>query len=656
MSNTNQQSRVTASARAIAAAFGPESALCYVTADTDLPNQESVLASVRTEALTNHVCGDCNTHMTTASYIEHPYCVNCRSVNLKATLQNAKVAASLKGDDQLGAVACDSCHMLSVVDNRVLSSTKGRIYCTACGTGMKLLAQEPAPVQAAAATTPQPAQASVPQPQAPQPKKEDTVTAAATPTPTQAAAPVIASTQVVKAESAESGIPDSPTDDRTGQTPTADEPKPMTLDQGSQPTTEPVMKTDEDAMPPVSTDKGGSQPVDEGEDRTRPESHSEQAFFDDVDTDLSDLDLEGDANSIGDAADQGWSEPMFNDVPGITPAGGDYIISQDGETVGDDMRIVPENDMALAASDDLSMEEDDPDFDFPEEAAVGDPMLDAMGLDDTVKCAFFVSAGKSLLAMKQQHVVARLTPQRAGRNADVMHTEGFQNAIIMHAQSQGLRKALASLGFKPVRVPVLTAHSAQARITAANELARDKLTKEREQFARCLSLAAAAIARGMLKSENPLQASIAAEFSKLGMSNAGRVAATLMRDSGIAYAKELTKHATALAALSPAGRKEIETVLGMVQEAVTADTHSDEMPNNEYPDMPDQASVVARLLEPGVRETSAPQSGGRQVAALLSRSTIERAQRIADDDAAAEAHAILTGQRTLASLYGNSDR
>lgn len=121
-------------------------------------------------------------------------------------------------------------------------------------------------------------------------------------------------------------------------------------------------------------------------------------------------------------------------------------------------------------------------------------------------------------------VVATLVAADAGDNADMMETQEFARVVAHTISKQGLKKACASLGFKPVKakVPIGKVVSAQvekALAEKAKELSA-KLESVHQDFAQATEISAAGFAKNFWKdASDPLKNALITELSTLGVRN-----------------------------------------------------------------------------------------------------------------------------------------
>lgn len=201
-------------------------------------------------------------------------------------------------------------------------------------------------------------------------------------------------------------------------------------------------------------------------------------------------------------------------------------------------------------------------------SAIGEPLMDSLGLDDTTESLSLMSvASGTVIAMKGIHTVAYANAKTAGKNADILERPAFEKALLISASSVGMRKALAQLGFAPVKVkPVDAAVVSREVVQAKSQFLADQ-SKKQQVFTDSMALAAVGLSRNLWRgTENPLRAALEAKFVDLGVRNPKAVTSKLLSANGLAYSKTIVAIATKLAAMSATARKEYAEMLDLVED------------------------------------------------------------------------------------------
>ena len=276
-------------------------------------------------------------------------------------------------------------------------------------------------------------------------------------------------------------------------------------------------------------------------------------------------------------------------------------------------------------------------------AAGGEPLIDAMELNDTPEGLEFMSKAGTLLAMKGAHVVAFARAADVGQNADILHSPEFAKAVVMTASRLGARKALARMGFKNIRVKPTDVKASNRAIAVAKSEFATTARKKEEVFADCLAIAAAGLAKGLFKNfKDPIRAAVELQLQSSMNVRASKVMASrIMSENGMEYAKSLIMLANKLSGMTAQTRKEYADMLDLIDDgtelALTAS--ADEMPENDYSEQTsgvddgedvtdaseDLDSVQSRLTTAALLMPSnrlATGGNGRRVSASASASAI----------------------------------
>ena len=243
----------------------------------------------------------------------------------------------------------------------------------------------------------------------------------------------------------------------------------------------------------------------------------------DDDDDEDDLgDLPDDVENVVDATlDEGeLSETemsAFDDMVDETSseiAPSDVDFEDAGSEINEEEQEILDDAMTVSGNDPFSMDEAEiaePEYDE------GTPVADVLGMDDDEEDVMLVSQGASVVAMKGMVSIATLSPKRAGDNLSHMHSKAFQDAVVALAKSKGLRKALATLRFKPIKIKTMTIAQANERVKAAEAKAAASLTAYKKDFRESLVLAAVGLDRGKWSDgDSPMVKSLATALQGVG--------------------------------------------------------------------------------------------------------------------------------------------
>ena len=328
-------------------------------------------------------------------------------------------------------------------------------------------------------------------------------------------------------------------------------------------------------------------------------------FSDDDIDDLSEND-EARINSGGLDNFKGKQAPPFK--KGQKPTNKASGFNTDDLLVPDDAMEDDGEDMVLEP---FSMEEDDPvdvldepiaevstelnaaedEFDLPDNE--GDPLADAMELDDTEMALAFVRASGRVIAMKGHIAIASFSKKTAGKNAFLINSDALPAAARAAVNTDGLRAGLQSVGFQLIRVPVTSSLLIEKKVAAVRASVAKAEDDRKRNFANIFALAAAGLNRGSWRGfENPLRVSLERELENIGVERPKRIAAHILAESGLKYSKTLLEVSNKLSGMSASARHDLAASLDMTNAA-------DPSEEDEEDDEPQVASALeSRLTRP----------------------------------------------------------
>ena len=335
------------------------------------------------------------------------------------------------------------------------------------------------------------------------------------------------------------------------------------------------------------------------------EAADEWPFDSDEEVRASEWPLDGGEPAADEVAASGDEEVSFEDSGEELEASAD---DGDGE---DDLALELEDlDEPVAANaDELPMNE------TPEEASgddapadeycapdldTGDSLADALSLDDSDAGLTLQATAGRVVAMKGHIAVASLKAENAGANGKIITTVAFQSAVLHLAKKDGMRKALAAVGFQPIRIQTLTAAAVARKVHEAQQSTVNSSAEKTASFTESIALAAAGLSRGAWKGKtNPLQAALVAELRTIGVRNPERIITRVLSAHMVPTTKVLVELASELNSMSSNARKETASILGMTEIVAEASEEVDE--DDELEDI--QAS--ANDLKGRLRSTAA---------------------------------------------------
>ena len=233
---------------------------------------------------------------------------------------------------------------------------------------------------------------------------------------------------------------------------------------------------------------------------------------------------------------------------------------------------------------------------------VGDPLVDALDMDDTEQAVAFVRANGRLVVMKGHVAIASMSAKSKSPNSKLLHSNALPEATLASINQEGLRAGLRSVGFSLVKVPVSTVAKAavERRVQEVQAKAAVSDTQKQKAFADSFALAAAGLNRGQWKGvTNPLRASMETELARAGVEQPRRVVASIFNAAGLEYAETLLATTNRLTKMSAGARKELSEVLNMTSAVSPAEEHDD------MADDLDSTPVESRFSKAGVNATAA---------------------------------------------------
>lgn len=301
-------------------------------------------------------------------------------------------------------------------------------------------------------------------------------------------------------------------------------------------------------------------------------------------------------------------------------------------TAQDTTELEEEADVAI---DDLQVEGADEELDFPGEvievteatsqsdevpnndyefATEGEPLVDSVEADDTLENVELCSLSNRLCVAKNAVVIASLNEQEAGENGDILNTDTFEQAFRTTASSQGLRKALASYGFKLVRTKSLTKASVTSAVSKATQQIKASVKLQQASMVECTALASACLSRGIIKRDLSIVSAIANELSALGLTNATVTARKILANTGHDFAKAIMAEGDKLAKATVEYRKDLQQALSDenldFQATDTEDAEGEDSIEAQVQARLSKPATVAALLRPQVVNASSSVGSG----------------------------------------------
>lgn len=343
----------------------------------------------------------------------------------------------------------------------------------------------------------------------------------------------------------------------------------------------------------------------------------------------------------------------------------DEVVSENGEDVGDDTSetfvnnnespdvliaegggeewdpVESENEDAEEAPEE---DEDDKDEDLDEEVdleASEDPdaldLVDVDDMDDTLAGVSFASVGKTLHVIKANRIIASINSKVVAKHYSDLYTSNqFHQTVAYEIKKQGLRKALATFGFKNAKVSFAKAALINKRVEAKvgeQRKALDALAATKaKRFEQSLTIAAVGINRNFFKGQrNALRAALEDALLASGFRDAKRFTARLFSEHGVVYAKSILEQAKKLEGFSDRARNELAEVLDVtddpdapeddlvddISEGIEEAAGEEEDDEDGWDDVQEAKSIQASLMKPAYKRSIPPKRVSVSASAIL---------------------------------------
>lgn len=323
---------------------------------------------------------------------------------------------------------------------------------------------------------------------------------------------------------------------------------------------------------------------------------------------MDDLDLVDTSEGSDDVLDDLSTDLPMDDTVDIDPdiqadAGG--LGTNDG-ALGNEPEALPAEPTLML--DDTSVA---PTVEYSEEDDMMDVDMLALDDDTPVEQLSMVWLKDSVaIANSKFHLLATLSAETAGSNADILQTQEFAASVSHTIATQGLIKACKHYGFKPVvaRIPmkkVVDAKVEQALATKAREL-NNKITAVSADFAQATEIAAAGFAKNFWQNvQDPLKAAMVTELSALGVRNPLKLIDRVWALHSPKALAAIIEKAKELSKVSVTARNDLAAALDMVNYKPTVlaaedddseeEDDSDSESDSDEDDSEEEATVESRL-------------------------------------------------------------
>lgn len=205
----------------------------------------------------------------------------------------------------------------------------------------------------------------------------------------------------------------------------------------------------------------------------------------------------------------------------------------------------------------------------------------------------FSYSGNRVSILSGVKVIATLTPEHAGTNADLLQTEAFRMSVGHTIEKSGLKKALAHFNFQPVKISVPVTKVIAQRVEAKVKTQREKVEAANAEYAaafgQALDIAAAGFAANFWRDQkDPVKAALVTELQSLGIRSASKIVNRVFAAHGVAQQRAVLEKARALAGRPVDALNSLSDAIDMARYTpVTSGTKVQAAEENEEQEVPD---------------------------------------------------------------------
>jgi rubrerythrin len=292
------------------------------------------------------------------------------------------------------------------------------------------------------------------------------------------------------------------------------------------------------------------------------------------------------------AAEEGTDEGAAEEDEGSEDAGeedaaaaesSDADKSTSGDDESDDASEDEEDEgNALSVLDDSSEDEGDELGEDTEEIAADSDLDESASADDLdVSYSSTVAGCAAWTAYHKGVPIAMARAATAGKNADIFDTPSFGHAALATAKVSGIKKALAELGFAPIKHKVSVSKEVRRLVDSQVSEQRAALSAEikghQEKFMAAMATAAIGINRGFFAGvQNPLKSALWNAMSSAGVRNPEVVIDNAFKAHADAYHSVLFAQANDIVSKPSEVQESLaKTILGTNYQAVSSAQPSD---------------------------------------------------------------------------------
>lgn len=289
---------------------------------------------------------------------------------------------------------------------------------------------------------------------------------------------------------------------------------------------------------------------------------------------------EGEAEESEEGSEEEAAEPAAEEAPAEEEPAAESGDDESEEGSEEAAEEAPAEEDA-GDSNALTVLDDDEDSELgedTEEIAADSDMDESASADDLdVSYSSAVAGQAAWTAYHKGTPIAMARKSTSGKNADIFDTPSFGHAALATAKVAGVKKALAELGFTPIKHKVSVSKEVRRLVDSQVAEQREALASEvkgyKEKFMAALATSAIGINRGFFAGiTNPLKSALWNAMSSAGVRNPEVVIDNAFKAHSDAYHTVLFAQASDIAA-KPAEVQEslAKTILGTNYQAVSSE-------------------------------------------------------------------------------------
>ncbi|MGE8451181.1 MAG: hypothetical protein ACN6OP_11290 [Pseudomonadales bacterium] len=326
-----------------------------------------------------------------------------------------------------------------------------------------------------------------------------------------------------------------------------------------------------DADDPNSYEDTGS----DAAEVVREVNSSDLEFEEETEDEDGDEDLDGDDEAEGGFDDDDDEIDASDDLLDGAGAPANMLEADEMEEQWDEEAPIEPGDDLTDSLEDLGAEEETAeDLNVPESGSDAEDEMNLVDVDDMadddVDNMAFASLGASVLVIKKDRVIAKLTRKAAVKAGveDEMHSDEFQETVEAECKRYGLRAGLQSMGFRMSKVNFAKANvtnkRVEAKVKAATAAVRRTFARKDDSMEHCMALAAVGHNRNLWNdTPNALRAGMENALTAIGVTSASKIVRKVFAMHGVEYANQVVTLAQRLAAQPESARNAVAAMLDM---------------------------------------------------------------------------------------------